>query len=186
MPNRVIRSGFLDSEKVMKLTEEEQNYFIRLMLVADDYGRFDARPEMLKSHCYPVTDKALSIVSQMTVKLVDTELIQVYEVNRKKYLQIFNFDQRLRQKRIKYPAPPCQADDGQVADNGRPESESESDSELKRNEYETERKGLLREGKQACPQTDVINTENADRDKSILEMKIKHEAERKKALTKEA
>ena len=77
MANRIIRSGFLDSDKINGLPEDEQNFFIRLMLVADDYGRYDARPELLKSHCYPVSDKCLSDVRRMTDSLRSEGLIQV-------------------------------------------------------------------------------------------------------------
>jgi len=105
MPNRVIREGFLDSAKINSLTDQEQLFYVRLLLVVDDYGRYDARPELIKSRCYPVTDKRQAIVSTMLTKLNKVGLLVLYSVNDKNYLEICNYNQRLRQKREKYPAP---------------------------------------------------------------------------------
>lgn len=142
MPNRVIRQGFLDSVKINAMSEECQNFFIRLALVVDDYGRFDARPELLKSQCYPVSDKRLTDVSKMLAELKSKNLINLYSVNNKQYLEIIDFNQRLRQKRERFPAY-C----GQLSDNSQtdvsllharmPESESESETESE-SESETE------------------------------------------------
>ncbi|MCO4819823.1 MAG: hypothetical protein KC517_09375 [Bacteroidetes bacterium] len=102
----MIREGLLDSKKFNKLTEEEQMFFVRLMLVVDDYGRYDARPELIKSRCYPVTtNKDLSDVSKMLSSLDKSQMITLYTVNSKEYLEIIDYNQRLRQKKEKYPSP---------------------------------------------------------------------------------
>lgn len=138
MPNRVIREGFLDSDKINRLSESEQNFFIRLMLIVDDYGRFDARPELLKSKCYPVSDKRLAIVSNMLTKLNNKGLVKLYSVNGKDYLEIVEYNQRLRQKREKYPSPESegvsnvQADDSKLSVETKPK-ELESESEIETN-----------------------------------------------------
>lgn len=105
MPNRVIRSGFLDSDKINSLSADEQLFFVRLMLVVDDYGCFDARLEMLRSQCYPMSDIRLTDVSALLTRCREVGLLSVYEVDGKNYLIIHTFDQRLRQKRRKYPEP---------------------------------------------------------------------------------
>jgi len=133
MPNRVIREGFLDSDKINALDAETQCFFIRLMLIADDYGCFDARPTWLRSRCYPVSDTCPSIVRQMTVTCQSSGLIQLYNSGGKDYGQIVNFNQRLRQKRSKYPLPEnssdnCQSIDGQLSVNCTQLSDSDSDS----------------------------------------------------------
>ena len=140
MPNRVIRDGFLDSEKINSLNEQEQNFFIRLLLIADDYGRFDARPELIKSKCYPVTDKRPSIVSTMLTKLSDVGLIVLYTVDGKNYLEINEYNQRLRQKREKYPKPKignavkCLSDVSKLSVETNPiRNESESEEETNPN-----------------------------------------------------
>ncbi len=40
MPNRVIREGILNSQRVNKLTEPAELFYRRLMSVVDDFGRF--------------------------------------------------------------------------------------------------------------------------------------------------
>ena len=37
-----------------KLTAEEERFFTRLLVVVDDYGRIDARLELLRSKCFPL------------------------------------------------------------------------------------------------------------------------------------
>lgn len=118
MPNRVLREGFLDSEKINALDSDAQVFFVRLMLVVDDFGRFDARPELLKSKCYPVTDIRPSKVGQMLDILEKNNLVSIYTVSGKKYLQISSFSQRTRIMRSKFPAPDeCQTNDSHPSDN---------------------------------------------------------------------
>src|SRR4030042_1905829 len=111
----MIREGFLDSEKVNALKPEEQLFFVRLMLIADDYGRSDGRIDVIRSRCYPVGETSLSQISEMLSSVCRVGLIDTYEVGGKKYVSIPHFDQRLRSKREKYPPPPeRQACDGHV------------------------------------------------------------------------
>lgn len=131
MPNRVIREGFLDSEKINSLSESSQNFFIRLMLVVDDYGRFDGRAQIIRSRCYPMADKCLTDVSNMLSDCCRVNLISEYIVDNKPYIQVLNFNQRLRQKHERYP----NADNSQSIDRQlqatMPESESESEKKRK-------------------------------------------------------
>ena len=134
MPNRILRDGFLTSEKINKCSDASQILFIRLMLIVDDYGRYYGVPELIKSACYPFDSKSLSSVSKSLSELVTNELIILYKIDSKKYIQINNFGQRLRQMKIKYPPP---TDDSRLLtdDSGlRPESETNP----KRNESEIE------------------------------------------------
>ena len=141
MPNRVIREGLLDSDKFNALNEKEQMFFVRIMLVADDYGCLDGRTEIIKSRCFPLSDIRLSDVGHMTDKLVSVGLIIRYVVQGKHYLFIPNFNQRLRIKRRKFPEPPgasdiCQADDGQMPDT----CQADDGLKGKDSEFEVEKK----------------------------------------------
>jgi hypothetical protein len=107
MPNRLIRPGILDSEKINTLKPEEQMFFIRLMLVADDYGCFDARLKMIKAHCFPISDIKIANINKMLLACCHAGLVTVYTVSEKDYLVIHNFKQRMRLKRRKYPQPPA-------------------------------------------------------------------------------
>ena len=126
MANRIIRSGFLDSEKINSLKESDQLFFVRLMLVADDYGHLDARTTFLRSHCYPVMNVTTEKVSRMLENLLSAALITKYSFEGKDYIEIVNFGQRLRTMRYKYPCPQSAAACG----NPPPESESEVEVEV--------------------------------------------------------
>lgn len=155
MPTRILRDGILESERVDALSVDAELFYRRLMSRVDDFGRYTADPILLRANCYPrrvdkiTTDQITEWLSECVVG--DDPLILVYRVKGKKYLQIQNFNQRVRQSESKYPPPPEEgrilpfADNGgnprRSADNGggvrtmaarargRSESESESESE---------------------------------------------------------
>ena len=54
MPNRVIREGILTSERIEMLGWAEEVFYRRLMSVVDDFGRYYARPALLRAACYPL------------------------------------------------------------------------------------------------------------------------------------
>ena len=54
MPNMILREGILTSERVNSLTTEEEIFYRRLISVVDDYGRYYAKPELLRSACFPL------------------------------------------------------------------------------------------------------------------------------------
>lgn len=110
--SRMIREGFLDSEKVAALSWRTECFFHRLLLVADDYGLFDARPTVLRTRLFPLH---LDKISNQDIQdcLHETEeagLVRAYCVGGKDYVQIINFGQR-RQSKPKFPLPdgdsPC-------------------------------------------------------------------------------
>jgi len=135
MPNRVIREGFLDSDPINALSEEAQNFFIRLMLVVDDYGRFDGRPQTIKSRCYPLDNKTAATVRKLLSIVCQAKLVTLYEVEGKTYIQLEKFNQRLRQKREKWPNP---TSGQQLAVNSQhvattmPETETETETETEK------------------------------------------------------
>jgi len=107
MPNRLLREAILDSDKVAALNWAEEVFYRRLMSVVDDYGRFDARPEFLKSKLYPVQASKVntSDVAKWRQATVEAGLVRVYCHGGKEYLEILNFGQRI-QSVSKWPPPP--------------------------------------------------------------------------------
>ena len=115
MPNRIIREGILDSREINALPEAAEILYRRLMSIVDDYGRYEADPELIRARCFarqldrwPLSrvSQALSDVSQSPA------LISIYEVGGKMYLQINKFQQRTRSE-SKCPSP----NDGQMTVN---------------------------------------------------------------------
>ncbi|MEK9810207.1 MAG: hypothetical protein VW362_07140 [Candidatus Nanopelagicales bacterium] len=76
------------------------------MLVVDDFGRFDGRPTLLRAACYPTLVDSVSDtdVEGWLWQCVDAELILLYAVNGKNYIQLHDFGEP-RAKKSKWPAP---------------------------------------------------------------------------------
>jgi hypothetical protein len=106
MPTRILREGIITSERVNSLSHESEIFYRRLMSVVDDYGRYHANANLLRSSCYPLCTDAYPTerVESMLQECSDQELVTVYEVDGKKYVQIENFGQQVRSK-SKFPAP---------------------------------------------------------------------------------
>lgn len=104
MPNRIIREGWIESCRIDELDAASERFFLRLCLKADDFGRFHAMPQLLKSMLFPIKEDIRN--TDMTRCLAACEkagLVRCYEVTGKRYLEINNFDQRLRSKVGRFP-----------------------------------------------------------------------------------
>lgn len=119
MPTRILRDGINDSRAVNGLSEPAEILYRRLMSVVDDYGRFDADPELIRARCFPRQPErwttgrvAIYMIELRMIHKVDDDgesielppLVTVYRCGLKKFLQINNFGQRVQAK-PKYPAP---------------------------------------------------------------------------------
>ena len=104
MPNRIVREGILSSERVAKLKWDEEVFYRRLHSIVDDYGRYEANPQLLRSKCYPLQtdDVRVADISRWLTACETAGLILVYEVNGKCYVEVTNFGQQQRTA-SKYP-----------------------------------------------------------------------------------
>ena len=57
MPNRIIKESICTSEKIASLTDFEFRLWIGLITQADDAGRGDARPAIIKGRVFPLRDR---------------------------------------------------------------------------------------------------------------------------------
>jgi hypothetical protein len=141
MPDRIIRADILTSESVDQLSWPGEIFYRRLMSVADDFGRYEGRPSILRAALYPLK---LDKVSEPDVvkwlgECSKAGLVRKYTVDDKEYIEISKFRQRLRAMKSKYPAPsdtrghPPSSDDipRPETKRGGNESESETESEAK-------------------------------------------------------
>lgn len=128
MPNRYIREGLLDSDPLKLAGEAAEVLFVRLVLVADDYGRFDGRVSVIRARCWPLGAPAEGEVETRLAALAKVGMIERYAIGGKAYLTIPKFRQRTRSQASKYPDPPSyvghpsvngQTDDGQASDRWR-------------------------------------------------------------------
>lgn len=106
MPQRFLRPGITNSEAWNAVSWASQSLFIRLLTLVDDFGRYDARPVLLRSHAFPVSETiTVEQVEEMCDELTEQRLIQVYSHQGKEYLQIQKWTERARCA-SKFPAPP--------------------------------------------------------------------------------
>jgi hypothetical protein len=106
MPTRIIRDGFLGSDKVTALNEKPtaESLYIRLLLVADDYGRYYATPTRIARACWPNReDVAGKAIEPLLQRLESVGLVELYSVGGRDYLQISNSQQRTRRESM-FPA----------------------------------------------------------------------------------
>lgn len=115
MPDRIVRSNIITSERVDQLSPEGEVFYRRLMHVVDDFGLYDARPSILLAALYPLKlepgpkqVKAEDIVRWL-VEVVNTNppLVRLYGADGKPYLELLSFGQRLRGTASKWPRPPA-------------------------------------------------------------------------------
>lgn len=108
MPTRILRDGILESERVDALSHGAEVFYRRLMSRVDDYGRFTANPMILRSSLYPLKVDQITVadIEQWLAECAegDRPLVIVYEVDRKRYLELQDFNQRTRTA-SKYPSP---------------------------------------------------------------------------------
>ena len=104
MPNRILRD-WTDSFAVHELSADEERFFTRLLMKADDFGRFHGSPKLLKAALFPLHSLDDQDVTKWRDKCSTEGLIDVYEDDRGRvFLEVKNFNQRTRATTSKYPA----------------------------------------------------------------------------------
>jgi hypothetical protein len=108
MPNRIVRENILSSIPVSTLGWPEEVFFRRIMSVADDYGRYEALPQLLRARCYPLQTEQVRVadITRWMAACQKAGLIVLYEVDGKQYLEIAKFGQQQRSA-SKFPQPPA-------------------------------------------------------------------------------
>jgi len=137
MPDRIIKESICTSDTLNQLTDFEERFWHRLVVNCDDYGRFDARPAVLKARLFPLIDgKTQKNMTDTLNRLASVGLVELYEVDGKPFLHVVTWDtyQRIRAKRSKFPEPDgiCRQMPSNVSviqSNPNPMRESESESE---------------------------------------------------------
>lgn len=108
MPTRLIKESICLSDTINQLSWFEEVLFLRLLTVCDDYGRMDARPQILKGRMFPLKeDLRADQIRKGLQSLQDAGLVSLYEAQGKPYLQVVTWEkhQAIRTKKSKYPDP---------------------------------------------------------------------------------
>lgn len=88
MPNRIIKESVCRSDSIDSLSWFEEVLFYRLIVVCDDYGRFDGRPAIIKGACFPLKDIRVEQIEKALDKLSTVGMIWRYNVGDKSFLQL--------------------------------------------------------------------------------------------------
>jgi hypothetical protein len=106
MPQRFLRPGITNSDRWNKCSFEAQSLFIRLLTLVDDWGRFDGRIAILHSHCFALrSDIDAQRTAALRSEMQTNELIEVYQVEGKEYVQILQWKERVRANSRGEPTP---------------------------------------------------------------------------------
>lgn len=146
MPNRIIKESITTSEKLASLSDFEFRLWIGLITQADDAGRGDARPAVIKGRVFPFRERlTVKDVGSSLRALADKGCVTLYEIGGRPYFYFPNWSkhQRVRDCKPKYPEPTedslrqVAADCGEarqsaaIIQSNPIQSESESESEYK-------------------------------------------------------
>lgn len=109
MPVRLLKSSLRTSERWHRARYFDRCFYISLLNLVDDYGRYEGNPTLLASECFPYGDENGLPVTPLAIdgvlrSLADKDLIIVYKLDGKQFIAITRWDERIRSK-PKYPAP---------------------------------------------------------------------------------
>ena len=108
MPNRILKESICTSDSLNALNDFQENFFYRLIVNVDDFGRMDARPAILKARLYPLRERLTNKDIEGALRaLAAVGCVEIYEVDGKPYLQLpsWGVHQTVRAKKSKFPAP---------------------------------------------------------------------------------
>ncbi len=105
---KIIRDTLFESEKIANLSDFEFRVWVSLILLADDAGRGDARPAIIKGRAFPLRNRiTLKDVEDALHSLAANSCVSLYTVGGKPYYWFPNWSkhQRIRNCKPKYPPP---------------------------------------------------------------------------------
>lgn len=108
MPNRFIKESCRSSKNLDRLTDLEERLFWRLVTTADDYGRFLACPELVRSSCFPYKSITSDRIKTCLISLQTNDLIKLYYDDDREYGYFLKWEKhqgKPRSKNSKYPEP---------------------------------------------------------------------------------
>lgn len=107
MPTRFIKESCRSSKNLDKLTDFEERLWWRLITTADDFGRFMACPELVRSACFPFKTLPTKTIVAALHSLQTHDLIRLYSVDDRQYGEFAKWEKhqgKPRAKESKYPA----------------------------------------------------------------------------------
>ena len=106
MPNRIIKESAFTSDKIAQLSDFEFRLWVGLITQADDAGRGDARPAIIKGRVFALRERtALKDIEIALRNLAAAGCVFLYTVDGKPYYEFPNWTahQRVRNAIPKFP-----------------------------------------------------------------------------------
>ena len=107
MPNRFLKDSITCSRSIDSLTWFQEVLYYRLIVVADDFGRFYADPGIIKGKLFPLKEERLKRddVASGLKALEAAGMIKIYEWDGNTFLEITHWSshQQVRAKKSKFP-----------------------------------------------------------------------------------
>ena len=125
MPNRIIKESTFTSDRIASLTDFEFRLWIGLITQADDAGRGDARPAIIKGRVFALRDRVtVKDISSALCALAAAGCVSLYTVGGKPYYEFPSWTkhQRIRDCKSRYPGP--DEDDDEIAQFAQPTQQS--------------------------------------------------------------
>ena len=107
MPQRFLRPDIRTSQRWNETSFGAQSLYVGLLTLVDDFGRYDGRSKLIHGEVFILRDDVKPQQTAAWLKELDRrDLVQLYEVEGKFYLQISRWKERTRSESSKFPAPP--------------------------------------------------------------------------------
>lgn len=101
MPDRIIPESALMSRKLALLSAFQERLFWRLITLADDYGRFDPSPAVVKQECLSgVSFAGVRRIAKALEQFERLDLIEYYSERRRAYFTKWDKYQRQRPRTV--------------------------------------------------------------------------------------
>jgi len=100
-----------DSLRLDGISADAERLFVRLIMKADDFGRFHADPRLIKAGCFPLVESlGADVLKRWLLELENRRLILRYVADGRLVLAIVNYGQRLKCSRARFPPFPGQSE----------------------------------------------------------------------------
>lgn len=110
MPRRMIDPSILTSESIAALSFAEQAHFVRLILIADDQGRFDARPRVIWRTAWAFQQGVTEAMAEKwTMAVAEQGIIRLWDIGGRRYGHFpkwSNYQRIGTLNNSKFPEPP--------------------------------------------------------------------------------
>ena len=151
MPNRILKESICRSEEIDSLSWFEEVLFYRLIVICDDFGRYDGRAKIIKGSCFPLKDVTEKDIDKALDKLSAVGLVRVYKAQGRPYLQLVTWaeHQRIRNQKSKYPGYTCDCE-LLLSNDSKGQQKESSDNKCVRNPIQSESKSESESNADIC------------------------------------